>query len=447
MRLEETLKKLEGLSIFLAYNVNTDVITHVDDDFRSLFSEDEIEKAKEQDPKLLNEKEDLLTGVLDCMERGMGNEIQIENPELKKWMTENVKCDEKRMGGQAGIMPNLLSKLGCRSIVYTTNLSKEQAALFEDNENLRFPVVEDGELKFKHPRKCWKDIPTKKNWIIEFFEGQELFGVKAGNNSRFIASSPYKQENLELGEIEGKTEKLAEEVDCMILAGYHNLLEEYPDGIDWREHLESAKDFIKNVKKVSPETNIQIEFAASHREKIRKAILKEVVPLADVFSFDLNELDLIEDDLDIRDEVPGPDSPVKLMEIMERVLNKLGVDAVSIHTHHYFLSVSRDYVDPEPIREGFKFARNAVWTKASGREVTPENLREALRVQPSERGEKYREELGEYLSDENFKEEGIHSANFDIVLVPNKIYEDPELSVGLGDVISATSFAVENALR
>ena len=447
MQTEERLRKLKDLSVFLAYNTNVDVITHIDEGFENLFTEEEIRKAKKQDPGLLENKVDLLAAVMDCMDRGEGNEIQITNQSFKDWMTENVNEGKKRLGGQAGIMSDLLSKLGCETILYTTNMSREQASLFKNRKNLKFPYVEDGKLKMTHPINCYKKIPTKKNWILEFFEDQELFGTKAKKNSRFIASSAYRHENLELGDVEKKTEELANNVDCMILAGYHNLLEKYPDGTTWRDHLESGKEFLRKVKKANPELKVQVEFSAIHRKDLRKAILEEVVPLADVFSFDTNELGLIEDDLEISKDTPNPGMPSELSETLKKLIEELEIGGVSVHTHHYYMSVSRSYIDPEPIKEGFEFARDVAWARASGRELNRENIEKAGEVKPSERGIEYRKSLGDFLEDERFCETGIHRDEFDIVMVPNKLYGDPQLTVGLGDVISSTSFAVENALR
>ncbi len=447
MQTEEKLTELKDLSIFLAYNTNVDVITHIDDEFKDLFTEEEGKKAKKQEPKLLEDKVDLLTAVFDCMEKGQGNEIQITDKNFRNWLENNLTTERKRLGGQAGIMSNLLSKLGCETILYTTNLSEEQASLFEANDKLKFPHVENNKLKLDHPSECYREIPTKKNWIIEFFEDQELFGVQAEENSRFIASSSYRHENLELGEVEGKVEELAESVDCMILAGYHNLLKEYPDGTTWKDHLNSAKEFLRRIKDVKPEINVQIEFSAIHRKELREAILKEVVPLADILSFDPNELELIQKDMNITKKVPKPEEPYKLSKALEKLVEKLDVSGVSMHTHYYYMSVSRGYIDPEFIKEGFKFARDAAWTKASGRELRPENLAKAEEVEPSEKGKEYRRSLADSVQDQKLAATGVHRDEFDIVMVPNKLYEDPELTVGLGDVVSSTSFAVENALR
>ncbi len=446
MEVKRILGKLGGLSIFLAYNTNVDVISHVDRKFEELFSEKDAKKARKRDIELLEDRIDLLGAVFNCMKKGEGNEIQIKNDELKNWIERKLSGGEKRLGGQAGIMSNLLSKLGCETVLYTTNLSREQAELFDKNENLTFPYLDNGELNFSHPSELWQDIDTKKNWILEFFKDQELFGVRANTNSRFIASSPYTKENLEMGQLERKVDELAKNMDCMILAGYHNLLEKYPDGTTWREHLDSAKEFLRRAKKANPDLKIQIEFSAIHRRNLRKTILKEVVPLADVLSFDTNELDLILKDIKIGGRTPEPDEPYRMSETLREITKELDIDAVSIHTHHYYMSVSRDYIDPRPIKKGFKFARNAAWTVASGRELRPENLELAEEVKPSERGREHRRSLADSLGDEKFSSSGIHRNEFDIVLVPNKIYDDPELTVGLGDVISSTSFAVENAL-
>jgi ADP-dependent phosphofructokinase/glucokinase len=57
------------------------------------------------------------------------------------------------------------------------------------------------------------------------------------------------------------------------------------------------------------------------------------------------------------------------------------------------------------------------------------------------------EEMADFLDDEEFKSTGIHRGEVDIVMVPNKVFKNPKLTVGLGDIVSASSFALENALR
>lgn len=447
MEVKKASEKLRNLSIFLAYNTNVDVIKHLDEDFVELFSEEEVEEAKTVDPEKLEGKVDLLGGIFEAMRKGTGDEVLINKDEFKNWLEENIQPEEKRMGGQTGIMSNLLSNLRCNTIVFTSTLSKEQTSLFEDTENLKFPIIENNELHLKHPKECWKDIATKKNWVFEFFEGQEIFGVTANSNSRFIASSKSKRDDLETRGIEEYVQELVDGLDCMILAGYHNLNEKYPDGSTWREHLESAKDFIREVKREKSDLKVQIEFAASHQKEIREAALEEVGPLADVLSFDLNELDFIMNDLEIEGGAPERNSPVEMYKVLKEIIKKLGIESVRIHTLNYFLSVSKNYVSPEIIKEGFEFARNLVWTKASGRNLTKENIEKAVDERPSKKGIRLRERLGEYFHDEEFKESGVRKGRFDTVMVPNKIYENPKLSVGLGDVISASSFALENALR
>lgn len=441
------MEALNDLSIFLAYNANVDVIKHIGEDFEENYTGEQVREAKNRNPEKLSDRVDLLAAIFNCMRKGIGDEILIKTEEFKGWLEEEITPDEKRMGGQAGIMSNLLSMLGCRTVVFTPVLSKEQSRFFEKNENLLYPVVEDDELELKHPEECWKEIETKKNWIFEFFDDQELFGVAAESNSRFIASSEHELDNLEIGELENRLDDLVSSQDCMILSGYHNLKRKYGDGSTWREHLESAKDFIRSSKEINPDLKIQIEFAASHQKEIREATLEEVVPLADVISFDLNELDFIMDDLGIDEDVPDPESPGRLNEVLKSIIEELNIEAASIHTHHYFMSVSRDYVDSEPIKKGFEFARNVVWTGASGADINLENTKEAEKVNPSERGFELRNRLGEFLGSEEMKERGIHRGEFDTVVVPNKIFENPRLSVGLGDLISASSFALENALR
>ena len=61
------------------------------------------------------------------------------------------------MGGQAGIISNLLACLGLKKVVaYVPWLSEEQAEYFVASDNLLHPKVEDGKVILKHPLEAFK---------------------------------------------------------------------------------------------------------------------------------------------------------------------------------------------------------------------------------------------------------------------------------------------------
>ncbi len=89
-----------------------------------------------------------------------------------------------------------------------------------------------------------------------------------------------------------------------------------------------------------------------------------------------------------------------------------------------------DYVEREAVEEGFRFAAAAVAARALHGEMDSKSLGKGLEVPVSGEGEK---ETGSL-------EPG------DGVAVPNRVVEDPVNTVGLGDVASACSFVLENAM-
>lgn len=101
------------------------------------------------------------------------------------------------MGGQAGIIANLLANLDFREVlVYTPHLAKRQAEMFVKKPNLFYPVVEGGKLVLKHPWEAYRENdPVKVNRIFEFRAGTTF---RLGNETitvpfsgRFIVSARF----------------------------------------------------------------------------------------------------------------------------------------------------------------------------------------------------------------------------------------------------------------
>jgi len=211
MRYDALRKMVENFTIFLAYNADIDAIVRVSE-LKKIFTKKDFLKLKDEPlPTTIESKEDLLIGIINSMKNGTGEELPM-NGRISCWLRKRIKPREKRMGGQIGIMSNVLSNLGFNCLVYFPLLSKEQSKLFERNPNLKF-LTKDG---WKPSGIYFKNVPTKINWIFEFSKGEKLFDVVAKDSSRFIAASRPDEDRIKSPLLESKVDEINEKADKFI---------------------------------------------------------------------------------------------------------------------------------------------------------------------------------------------------------------------------------------
>ena len=169
---KEALPYLDGM--FVAYNSNIDAIKHLSEEnvckLIENFSEAEIQERVETYPREIKEPLDLMARLIISMREGKAAEIPAHNSDIHEWLKEHLGFDYARMGGQAGIISNLLASLGLKKVVaYVPWLSEEQARYFVDTDNLFYPEIENGKVILKHPQEASKPgTESKVNWILEY---------------------------------------------------------------------------------------------------------------------------------------------------------------------------------------------------------------------------------------------------------------------------------------
>ncbi len=194
-RLERDLAALEELSVFVAYNANVDAIVRVAEELAS-FLDRPSDPGKTGPAKPLESKRDLAAAIARTMAAGHGDEIAMTDA-FAATLEAELKPD-----GQAGIMTNLLTALGTAPITYTYLLSERQLSMFDHPEAVRYPVLEDETVSYVSLPEAETAERTKINWVFEFREGDEFFGVRATGGSRFIAASRPPEFDLTAGDLE-----------------------------------------------------------------------------------------------------------------------------------------------------------------------------------------------------------------------------------------------------
>ncbi|MCD4822116.1 MAG: ADP-specific phosphofructokinase [Methanococcoides sp.] len=452
--------------IFVAYNSNIDAIKHVGAvDIKNLLMNVDISEVREkvfEYPRQIDSPSDLVARLIIAMRDGKAAEVPTNTTDIHDWLTDHLVFDSARMGGQAGIISNLLASMGIEKVItYVPWLSEEQAEYFVDSENLLFPVVEDGKLVLKHPKEAFDPGNSPKvNWILEFSKGMEVkfagehFVIPRDN--RLIISSRPKWIRIEMDpELYERIPQLQADIDGAILAGYQMIREEYEDGSTYMDYVEKAVNVIEKLKEGNPDIRIHVEFTSIQNKVIRKAILKHIVR-KHVHSLGLDTVEVANalnvlgyEELAYSVINKGENAIISLYEGAVKLLRELELERVHIHSLGFYIClVSKDCpISVEDHRAALLFGSTVAAAKASyGEIISLESTEAGLNVPISDEGHKELVKLEKHLvrsgmsSMEDFENGCICTPYYDALVIPTKVVSEPVATVGIGDAISATAF-------
>jgi len=365
------------------------------------------------------------------MKHGEGHEVFITT-KIAKWLEKNIKHKERIIGGQAGNMANFLGKLGVSCLVYTPFLSKKQCLLFKRNVWL---LTKDG---LKNPATFSRNDPEKNNWIFEFREGDYLFGIKANGNNRFIAS--YTPANYVFNPLFDVN--ILKNTDCVILAGFHNIIHKK------NIQLKRIIKLIKTIKKFGKPIHFEI---VTMERSLRSHIIKNILsPYVDSIGLDREELreilSVIKQEK-LKKQLEKNESIENLYKALEIILKKLNFSRIHLHSKSCFITLCKSSnTDLEKVRNAMEFASVAACAETLGGIKTKQDIFKGLLIPQTSTGRKRVKELVMFLKKRNINlKDGI--AKFDdkaIIIVPNRIVKNPKKTVGLGDIISASIWVLEN---
>ncbi|ARS89295.1 ADP-dependent glucokinase/phosphofructokinase [Natrarchaeobaculum aegyptiacum] len=452
VQLEEAIGALTDVSVFLAYNANVDAIVRVDSDLEA-FLEHPDEPGTDPPVTPLASRRDLAGAITHAMAAGRGDEAAMTD-DLAATLEAALEADAQQMGGQAGIMTNLVSALGASPITYTYLLSERQFSQFDDPDAVQYPRVEDGQVRPVPLADAVDAERTKINWVFEFREGDELFGVQATGNTRFIAASRPPAFDLHAGQLDEAIDQIGDAVDGALLAGYHNLTPDHVEAGYGPTHRH-ARDVLRRLRS-GGDLEVHVEYVTTHDEELRASIAEWILPEANVVGIDAHELAILFGDADLDvdlegiGEVPTNASPFEPREILahyrmlEALREDLGVDCIRLHAMEYHLAVMDSYLSPDAVGRGLSFAAVAAATKAARGEITaPEDLETGLAYEPSADGRDAIDRLADHLGAD--ADDGTLTTPT-VVARPNRVVDDPAGTVGIGDIVSASSFVLELAI-
>ncbi|WP_459201152.1 ADP-specific phosphofructokinase [Methanococcus sp. CF] len=450
MELINHFKDFSNVSIFLAYNVNVDALKYLSNspDIEKLkkdFSDSEINLKIEEYPRIIEKPIDFVARLIHAMESGKPAEVPLKNNTEIDSFFNNLKYTEERIGGQVGIISNLLSILNLKKIIfYSPILAKKQAEMFENNENLVFPNITNGKLVLKKPIDSFKNDELKINRIFEYKEDIEFHlndeKIITPQSNRFIVAS--RPENLRIEikeELKPYLPEVGNLVDCAIISGVQAIKEEYSDGLTAEYYLNQVKEDIKSLKKENKDLKVHFEFASIQNTAMRKKIAESILPEVDCVGMDETEIANIIHVFGYEDLSEGILKHSKIEDVVKAskiLLEKYDLEGMQVHTMYYIMYLCKKggILSDESLEKTLEFATILASTKAAlGQISSIDDLKTGLGIPHNKHG-KVLKEIVEKLSKEKELED------YRIILVPSRIVENPKSTVGLGDTISAGAF-------
>ena len=460
---KETLPYLDGM--FVAYNSNIDAIRHLTEEDLSkligLFDEAEVQDRVAVYPREIAEPLDFVARLLISMREGKAAEVPAYTADTHEWLKEHLGFDYARMGGQAGIISNLLARLELKKVVaYVPWLSEEQAEYFASTGNLLHPKVENGKVLLKPPGEAFKPgTGSKVNWIFEYSKDLKVTCAgstfKVPRDNRLIISSRPKWLRLDMDKQIYEHLDALLPVDGAILSGYQMIKEEYEDGSTYKDYVGNSVKVIEKLKSLNPELRIHVELTSIQNRVIRKAILTEIVA-RHVHSLGLDTVEVANalnvlgyEELSYSVIKKGENGIMSLYQGAVQLMKDLDLERVHVHSLGFYICI---LAKGHPLtlkehRDALLFSSVLAAAQALNGKI--ENLTEAeagLEVPVSATGLEDLENFQLYCtgrklcSSDEFEYGYIYGSDHDAVLIPSKVVDRPKATVGIGDTISAGAF-------
>jgi len=446
--LENALNAVPNVNgVLLAYNTNIDAIKYLDkEDLEKRITEigkEKVFEMVEKPPEKISSLEELFAGILRSIKLGKAMEWFVESEGVRKYLRE-WGWDELRIGGQAGIMANLLGGVyRIPTIVHVPQNPKLQAELFVDGP-IYVPVFEGNELKLVHPKDAIAEEEELIHYIYEFPRGFQVFEIQSPRENRFIANADdYNARVYMRREFREGFEEITKNVELAIISGLHVLKEYYPDGTTYRDVLDRVESHLNILNRYNVKSHFEFAYTANRR--VREALI-ELLPK--FTSVGLNEVELasimeiIGDEELAKEVLEG--HIFSVIDAMNVLMDETGIERIHFHTYGYYLALTQ--YRGEEVRDALLFASLAAAAKAmKGNLERIEQIRDALSVPTNERAIVLEEELEKEFTE--FENGLIDMSDRQLAFVPTKIVASPKSTVGIGDTISSSAFVSEFGMR
>ncbi|MEA1868696.1 MAG: ADP-dependent glucokinase/phosphofructokinase [Euryarchaeota archaeon] len=435
---------MKAQQILCCYNVNIDSVCTIDGAKVAEYLR--VSDCKIADPPdtidLIRDMDDFLALLLACMRRGTGGEYQLETPGAIRASSSLVKDEPVlRLGGNAGIAADVLSKLGAAVVIpNVASLSRKQADLLA-GDTIRIPVYKDGGIVLSKPCDAIRDKKDSTHHVFDFKKGEEITlpdrTIRAPCDNRLIAT--YDPRNIAIyvdPAFEGFSDAHIREMDGVLVAGLHLLQGRYLDGSTYLDRMRRITAQLHGWKSSNPDLLIHFESGDFLDGRIRDYVIASISGIVD--SIGMNEQEFLGDDA----SVSGKNIIGKSVE----TIDELGMSRLCIHARDFIVSTfDPAYIDPASEIDALNAGASASAVRAERGHVDKDMLPDAARdMVPNDVGVHECSEVQECFGGKNIGN-GVHLklGGYSVCIVPSLWCEHPITTVGLGDTMTAAVFLRE----
>ncbi len=413
------------MRVVCGYNVNIDAVHNISGGEISRLIADFGLRPKIELPEKISSLEDIVSGLLFCMKRGSGAELLIDDPEVAG-LIEKTFAWQNRLGGNAGNMANVLAQIGAEPVLNVPSLTYRQASFLH-------PEVRVAKKDTLQPAlRAAKEGEDLTHFVFQFSAGEKA--VTAGETvvspmeNRFIASFDSLNRRLYTDpDFDSYCRKHLDEIEGALIAGFH--LVTFPC---LEESVKEKIEQIRSWKEKRPELFLHAEMGSIQKPEMMRCLLE---------SLTVDSIGMNEDELAV---LGGLDLGSRgVLEAARRLRSHLGISRVCVHTREYVVSAVRGLIGPEEEISALERGVGMAATLAATGSISGE--RPSLNANPAGASA-----VNDFCR-EGARRSGsgayIHHDNEFLCLVPALNVDNPKMTVGLGDSMTATTFFYELASR
>jgi ADP-dependent phosphofructokinase/glucokinase len=414
------------MNIICAYPVNIDAVCNLrGEEISSLIQSGCAPTVKSELRESIGSRDDLISSLLFCMKQGSGAELLIENQEVARQIEESFRW-QFRLGGNAGIMANVLAALGARTVLNAPILGPRLAGMLHPEVGIPISGI------LKEPGQAAGESEIDKemvHFVFQFKRGDAVAApegrIIAPADNRFIAAYDPVNERLASSEdFDSYCRDNIQNFDGALLAGFH--LAPFKE---YREIFPQKIEQIKSWKETNPKIFIHAEMGSFQNPEIMLSLL----PSLPVDSLGWNEDELAA----AEGSLPGrwPET----VQAAERLRERLGLFRVAVHTRDYILSIMlKGKIKATEELSALQGGTDAAAALAATGSVAGEPPKE---VNPA--GLEARREFCRNGAMKAGRGAYLDSGNEIISLMPSLLAKEPRITVGLGDTATAAVFFQE----
>lgn len=446
---QTSLSRIKG--VILGFNVNLDKIIEITPEILEEiligFESPGLLLAESSPPEIKSIK-DLMCSLINTIKAGKADESLVSSEETCVWIEDQFQIHKTQIGGQAGIMANLLPKIGIKNILLNLPFySNEVIKLLDSSIKISDEYENTMDRKKQEYENC--KIEPISHYVFEFKEGIYHVGNKkihCKRPNRFIASFDEVNSELKLSKnfIDYSTSSI-QNYSLAVISGFH-LIKPQISSLAYSEMFKPVKTLLRTWKEVNPSLNIHLELTVTKDKKLRNTIIKEIFPL--VNSIGMNEQELL-----LLLEVQHPPiytkikdnlNPINLFKGLLKVLEVFQDKHFMLHNFGYYLSLSKNLNNERMIQRKNSLLLASLFAAIraeKGDLFSLDDLQNET-IEPSETGRKEIQILDNHFEKMFSKKNTLSTtgmlktSDFDLITIPTIIVESPRMLVGLGDTIS-----------